>query len=62
MPRRPRIHIDGVPLHIVQRGQNRGACFFDEQDRHACLGWLRDALQREYCQLHFELDDPGRIR
>ena len=21
MPRRPRIHLDGVPLHIVQRGQ-----------------------------------------
>jgi putative transposase len=52
MPRRPRIHIDGVPLHIVQRGHNRGACFFDDQDRHAYLGWLRDALQRERCQLH----------
>lgn len=52
MPRRPRIHIDGVPLHIVQRGHNRGACFFDDQDRHAYLGWLRDALQREHCQLH----------
>jgi putative transposase len=52
MPRRPRIHIDGVPLHIVQRGHNRGACFFDDQDRHAYLGWLRDALQHERCQLH----------
>jgi putative transposase len=52
MPRRPRIHIDGVPLHIVQRGHNRGACFFDDQDRHAYLGWLRDALLRERCQLH----------
>jgi putative transposase len=30
----------------------RGACFFDDQDRHAYLGWLRDALQREHCQLH----------
>lgn len=30
MPRRPRIHIDTVPLHIVQRGLNRGACFFDD--------------------------------
>jgi putative transposase len=52
MPRRPRIRIDGVPLHIVQRGHNRGTCFFDDQDRHAYLGWLRDALQREHCQLH----------
>ena len=52
MPRRPRVHIDGVPLHIVQRGHNRGACFFDEQDRHAYLGWMGDALQREHCHLH----------
>jgi putative transposase len=52
MPRRARIHIDGIPLHIVQRGHNRGACFFDDQDRHAYLGWLREALQREHCHLH----------
>jgi len=52
MPRRPRIDIDGVPLHFVQRGRNRGACFFDDQDRHAYLGWLRDALLRERSQLH----------
>ena len=52
MPRRPRIHIDGIPLHIVQRGHNREACFFCDQDRYAYLGWLSDALQREHCQLH----------
>jgi putative transposase len=52
MPRRPRIHIDGLPLHIVQRGHNRAACFFDDQDRLAYLGWLREALQRERCALH----------
>ncbi len=51
MPRRPRIHIDGVPLHIVQRGHNRGVCFFEDQDRHVYLGWLSEALQREHCQL-----------
>jgi putative transposase len=44
--------IGGKPLHIVQHGHNRGACFFDEQDRHAYLGWLRDALQRQGCRLH----------
>ncbi|MEA3276886.1 MAG: transposase [Pseudomonadota bacterium] len=52
MPRRPRIHLDGVPLHIVQRGHNRGACFFDERDYHAYRGWLGEALQRERCALH----------
>jgi tRNA synthetases class I (E and Q), catalytic domain len=28
MPRRPRIHLAGVPLHIVQRGHNRDACLY----------------------------------
>jgi putative transposase len=44
MPRRTRIRIDGLPLHIVQRGHNRAACFFDDQDRLAYLGWLHEAL------------------
>jgi putative transposase len=30
--RRPRIHLDGVPLHIVQRGLNREPCLFAEDD------------------------------
>jgi putative transposase len=47
-----RIHIDGLPLHIVQRGHNRAACFFDDQDRLAYLGWLHEALERERCSLH----------
>ena len=29
-----------------------GACFFDDQDRLAYLGWLREALERERCSLH----------
>ena len=32
MPRRARIHLDGIPLHIVQRGHNREPCFFTEDD------------------------------
>ncbi len=52
MPRRPRVHLDGVPLHIVQRGHNREPCFFDEQDYHAYLQWLGEALTREHCALH----------
>ena len=52
MPRRPRLHVAGIPLHIVQRGHNRGPCFFDDQDRQAYLNWLGEALQREHCSLH----------
>lgn len=52
LPRRTRIHIDGLPLHIVQRGHNRAACFFDDQDRRADLGWLYEARVGERCRLH----------
>jgi putative transposase len=52
MPRRRRVHLDAVPLHIVQRGHNREPCFFDEQDYHAYLQWLGEALAREGCVLH----------
>jgi putative transposase len=32
MPRRPRTVIPGVPLHIVQRGNDKQACFIDSLD------------------------------
>jgi putative transposase len=52
MPRRPRIHLDGQPLHIVQRGHDRQACFLAEEDYHAYLHWLREALAEHQCGLH----------
>jgi REP element-mobilizing transposase RayT len=29
MPRLPRFHLPGYPLHVVQRGNNRQAIFFE---------------------------------
>ena len=52
MPRRARIHLPGLPLHIVQRGHNRQACFFIEDDYLAYRQWLGDALIATGCQLH----------
>ena len=52
MPRRPRVHLDGVPLHIVQRGHNRQPCFFGEEDYQSYLHWLGEALKKERCALH----------
>ena len=40
MPRRPRTDLDGFPLHVTQRGHNRSACFFSDDDRAAYLYWL----------------------
>lgn len=52
MPRRPRVHLDGVPLHIVQRGHNREPCFFGEDDYFSYLHWLGAALGQAQCALH----------
>ena len=48
MPRRPRIHLPGVPIHLVQRGHNRDACFFAEEDFQVYRKWLA----KKVCQLH----------
>ena len=52
MPRRPRIQLDNVPLHIVQRGHNREACFLGIEDYQSYLVWLEEALQNHDCKLH----------
>jgi len=52
MPRPPRFHLDNVPLHIVQRGHNRGPCFFAEEDYKSYLHWLHEALTEAQCALH----------
>ncbi|MCK7576951.1 MAG: transposase [Chromatiales bacterium] len=52
MPRRPRVHLDGVPLHIVQRGHNREPCFFGAEDYPCYLHWLGVALKEAACALH----------
>jgi len=32
MPRRPRHFLPGIPLHIIQRGNNRQVCFYTDRD------------------------------
>jgi putative transposase len=32
MPRRPRLTVAGIPFHIIQRGNNRSACFLSDGD------------------------------
>src|SRR5574338_75212 len=40
MPRRPRVSLSGVPLHLIQRGNNRQACFFADKDYSFYLAHL----------------------
>ena len=32
MPHRPRLKLDGIPIPIIQRGNNRNACFYADED------------------------------
>ena len=42
MARRPRVDLKGVPQHVIQRGNNRQACFFADQDYAVYLDKLRE--------------------
>ena len=42
MPRLARSVFAQVPHHITQRGNRRDPVFFTDEDRHACLDWLRE--------------------
>jgi putative transposase len=52
MPRKPRFYIPGVPVHLIQRGNNRQACFFCDQDYRVYLHFLGEAAKRYGCQIH----------
>lgn len=52
MPRQPRLVIPGIALHIVQRGNNRGACFSDDTDRLCYLTYLRKLSAKYGCEVH----------
>ena len=52
MPRRPRIAISGVPLHLIQRGNNRQACFYADSDYQFYLEWLEKCAVKYGCQIH----------
>jgi putative transposase len=52
MPRKPRFNLPGLPQHIIQRGNNRQACFFSEPDYRQYLEDLATAADYYQCQVH----------
>jgi len=52
MPRLARAVVPGIPLHIVQRGINRNACFFAEGDYASYLRFLQRFSARFACPVH----------
>jgi len=52
MARQPRLHLHGVPTHIVQRGNDRQACFVDSDDRRFYLACLAGAAGANGCEIY----------
>lgn len=52
MPRHARIAIAGIPWHIIQRGNNRTACFYTEADYHFFLSTLGEQSLKWHCHIH----------
>ena len=52
MPRRPRIILPDVPVQLIQRGNNRQACFFADADYLFYLDWLKKHAHDADCVIH----------
>lgn len=52
MPRRTRLNLLDVPQHIIQRGNNRQASFFAEEDYRFYLDCLFDATRKYGCSIY----------
>jgi putative transposase len=52
MPRRARLSIAGIPWHIIQRGNNRSACFYSEENYLFYLEQLHQQSEKFGCAIH----------
>jgi putative transposase len=52
MPRQPRLVVPDVPLHIIQRGNDRMACFRQERDYLVYLALLLQVSEKFECTVH----------
>jgi putative transposase len=44
--------LPNVPLHIIQRGNNRHACFYADEDYRRYLDWLHQYADKTGCRVH----------
>lgn len=52
MPRRARVAVPGIPWHIIQRGNNRCACFYTDSDYSYYLATLAEQAVKHACEVH----------
>jgi putative transposase len=50
--RRGRYYLPDQPLHVIQRGNNRAATFFQEEDYSLYRDWLAEAAGQHGCAIH----------
>jgi len=52
MARKPRFNLVGQPQHVIQRGNNREACFYAAQDYRFYLCCVGEAARKFACDVH----------
>jgi len=52
MARLPRINIADIPQYVIQRGNNRGVCFFADTDYTVYLDKLREFANKYKVAVH----------
>ena len=52
MPRLTRKCPPGLPVHVIQRGNNRQVCFASDSDLKACANWLFKASWKFDVSIH----------
>jgi len=52
MARLPRLCLPGIPQHVIQRGNNRQACFASEEDFAAYAYWLSEYAEKYHVSIH----------
>lgn len=52
MPRRPRVALVDVPVHIIQRGNNRQPIFASDDNMRAYLTWLKEYAEYFEVSVH----------
>jgi len=52
MPRHARVTLPGIPLRIIQHGNNRQPCFIAEEDYRFYLDWLGEYAEKCGSRIH----------
>ena len=52
LPRRARLTLPNVPMHIIQRGNTRQVRFLADEDHRGYLDWLKEHAGKTACRIH----------